>query len=319
MATTRAPTAPAVTETGLETNIADILDDYRLSLHAAGKSASTREVYTLSLRYLDGFLEAHGMPRTLAGIRREHIEAWLGDLRDQGRAPATVSVYHRSLQPFWRWAIEEGFVAESPLRHVARPIVPEKPVPILSDDQLRALLKACEGRGFEDVRDTAIVRLMIDTGTRRAEVAGLRTEDVLIDVRAGRGVITVTGKGRRVRSVPLGVKTAQALRRYQKAREAHAKAGETDRLWLGYRGPLTGDGLMQMLQRRGAKAGIPGLHPHQLRHTFAHRWQAAGANESDLMALAGWKSPTMLRRYASSAAMERAHESHARLGLGDKL
>jgi site-specific recombinase XerD len=125
MATTRAPES-------VETTLSDCIDDYRLSLHAAGKSASTREVYSLAIRYLDDFLAAKGMPRYLSGIRREHIEAWLASLRDQGRAPATVSVYHRSLQPFWRWAIEQGFITESPMRHVARPIVPEKPVPVLS-------------------------------------------------------------------------------------------------------------------------------------------------------------------------------------------
>jgi len=138
-------------------------------------------------------------------------------------------------------------------------------------------------------------------------------------VKAGRGAITVLGKGRRERTVPLGVKSALALRRYQKARDGHKLAKATDALWLSYRGALSGDGLMQMLQRRGTKAGITGLHPHMLRHTFAHRWQAAGESESDLMQLAGWKSPSMLRRYAWSAAMERAHAAHERLGLGDKL
>ena len=190
-------------------SLSESLDDYRLSLHASGKSKSTQAVYTLALGYLDAFLAAQGMPRTLSGIRREHIEAWLGSVRDAGRAPATVSVYYRSLQPFWRWAIEEGFVRESPMGNMRPPIVPEQPVPILSLEQLRALLRACDGARFEDRRDTAIIRLLADTGVRRGELAGLRVGDVTIDAKAGGGVVDVLGKGRRWRTVPFGAKTAK--------------------------------------------------------------------------------------------------------------
>ena len=129
-----------------------------------GKSANTQAVYTLALTYLDAFLAEQGMPRTLSAIRREHIEAWLASVRDAGRAPATVSVYYRSLQPFWRWAVEEGFVRESPMGNMRPPIVPEQPVPVLSLEQLRTLLRVCDGSRFEDQRDTAIIRLLVDTG-----------------------------------------------------------------------------------------------------------------------------------------------------------
>ena len=62
-----------------------------------------------------------------------------------------------------------------------------------------------------------------------------------------------------------------------------------------------------VLYRMCRDAGVPQLHWHQLRHTFAHSWQMADGNEGDLMAIAGWRSRAMLDRYAKSARAQRAH------------
>jgi len=77
---------------------------------------------------------------------------------------------------------------------------PEQPVAVLSGEQIGALLRACHGSHFEDRRDEAIVRLLIDTGMRRGECAGLAVEDLDFD----QDVAVVLGKGRRQRACPFG-------------------------------------------------------------------------------------------------------------------
>jgi site-specific recombinase XerD len=156
---------------------------------------------------------------------------------------------------------------------------------VVPEDGLRRLLATCEGKSFEERRDTALILLLVDVGPRRAELVGLRVSDVDFDL----DVLLVLGKGRRERALPFGRRSAVALDRYLRVR-ARRRDAALPWLWLGREGRLTEWGLVQMLHRRGDQAGLPGLYPHQLRHTFAHEWLAQGGGETDLMRLAGWKS-----------------------------
>jgi site-specific recombinase XerC len=280
-------------------------------LRTRKRSPRTIQSYTEAA----GLLAAHADVADLTTVGRDQVEAFILDQLER-HSPATAAVRYRSLRALFNWAVEEEYVEVSPMAKMRAPTVADTPVPVLSDDTLRRLLAACTGRTFEDRRDHAMVRLFCEPGgPRLSEMAGLTVDDV--DLR--RDEVRLHGKGDRIRIIPFGGKTGQALERYRRVRKQHPHGVRCAAFWLTSRGAMTTSAISQMLRRRGAAAGVPGLHPHQLRHTAAHTWMAAGGQETDAMRLFGWRSREMVARYGSSAAHERAVEAARARSLGDRL
>ena len=284
-------------------------DSWRVALEAEGRPHTTRRVYLLAVRKLDEYLASRGMPTGLSAITAEHVREWQRELLSRC-APGSVRLYHAALRAFFNWAVREGEVKASPLATVKPPSLPETPVRVLTLEELTALVAICEkDDSFAGRRDAALVRFLVDTGCRLAEVTGLKRD--AIDMRTG--IVQVMGKGHRPRLVHLRPRTLRAVDRYLRRRAFQTHA-DVPPLWLSRTGPLTKSGIAQIIKRRAIQAGIGAdVHAHLLRHAFANEWLRAGGSEGNLMALGGWRSTTVMRRYAAAAAAERALEAHAQM------
>lgn len=294
-------------------DLASLLPSWKRSLRAENKSPKTITSYTSGAQQFHDFLISQGMPTEASAISREHVEAFIENVLERWSA-STAATRYRDLQQLFRWLVEEGEIPESPMARMRPPKLDEKPVPLIPDEDLRALFKACSGSSFEDRRDTALLRVFLNTGGRLAEIANLKLEETDLDRRE----LYVVGKGRRGRVLPMGPKAVKDLDRYVRTRARHPLS-DIEWLWLGPRGRLTESGIAQMLRRRSREAGIEKVHPHQFRHTFSHKWLADGGTEHDLAKLNGWSSLQMVGRYAASAAVERAQAAHKRLSPGDNI
>ncbi|HUG31438.1 MAG TPA: tyrosine-type recombinase/integrase [Acidimicrobiia bacterium] len=288
--------------------IPELLDSFELHLRAKNRSPKTIHSYKLAV---DQLIDRVGH-KPADQITKADIEGFLAHFLET-RASATARQRYASLKQFFKWAAGEGEIPVDPMATIDPPRVVEQPVPVLTVDQLRALLKAC-GNDFEGRRDEAIIRLFADTGMRLGEMAGLRVQDVDLSL----AVAIVKGKGSRFRTVPYGDRTAAALDRYRRQRIRHDDF-DSEWWWLGRKGPLSSSGINQLLKRRAADAGLDSLHAHMFRHSFAHQWLSAGGNEGDLQRIAGWSSPQMLQRYGRSAADQRAREAYRRNPLWGDL
>jgi site-specific recombinase XerD len=261
-------------------------------------SEATRRIYAQHLedfllwivRRAGGIDPLDATPEDLAAYERD-VDARVSPRTGRRMALRSRQERVRTVRTAYQFCVDEDLVARSPARHLRIRGRAEPRRTFLTDEQAAALLAACEGRRPSDLRDRTLVVVLLHTGLRAAEAAGL-TWDSLED--EGAPSLTVEGKGRVVRTVPLSDEAYRALVAWatasQSAREAgepvwtrlnHRVAGDASRdlrsgSWSVTRDALTPDSVHSIVTRRAARAGLQHVTPHTLRRTFATKLRDLG-------------------------------------------
>lgn len=230
--------------------------------------------------------------------------------------PATLMYYFARLQSFFNWLVAQEVLAESPMRKLAKPKVPEDQIVPFSEEEVERLFAAAE-RSFDPVRNEAILLMLFDTGIRASELCRLTVGDV--DLNNHR--CQVLGKGGKTRYVPLGERLRRALRRligeYRDAGHPDQPAPRTQPVFASRGGKTAGEaltrtGLYQLVRKLGDAAGISETRcsPHTFRHTFAVSYLRNKASVFALQQTLGHQSLAMTRRYVNlaEADLQAQHE-----------
>lgn len=218
-------------------------------------------------RYQEDFLVEY--------VTSSALQAFREDSEKIGHSPKTIIRRFSSLRELVNEAKELKLLEHEPFRKLKAPQVQALAPKSLTDTECRKLLREIEIRS--NLRDEAIVQLMLGAGLRASEVIGLKREDLEIGERKGHALIR-SGKGNKTRQVPLNGRIRPLLLEYLKGSTSEGS------LFLGQRGGLkTAISLNKILDFYSKKAGVH-CHPHALRHTFAYNYLKQ--NPSDIVGLA---------------------------------
>jgi integrase/recombinase XerC len=237
--------------------------DYLNALeHQRRLSRATLRNYAHAIDALLKFLEE----KDLESLEPAQVRRFISMLHAKGLSPRTLALTLSAWRGFYRWLARYRDFGANPVLGIRAPKA-ARPLPKALSVESTELLFNEEAQDQPAlIRDRAMFELLYSSGLRLGELVALNIGDGRLDLRQGE--VTVTGKGAKTRTVPVGAKARAALAAWLNARQA---APGEKALFIGARGKrisagMVGTRLKQWARRRGLHEKV---HPHMLRHSFA--------------------------------------------------
>jgi integrase/recombinase XerC len=267
-------------------------------------SGETVRAYVREVSDLEAFLKERkgkGPGKATGGwktVTTDDLRRFFSD-RFPSLKPASLARKISAVRSFFAFLVGQGALPGNPAASLAAPRREMKLPGFLPVDEMMDLLRSVPGGGEKGARDAAILELLYSSGLRVGELVALRREDIHLE----EGTVRVTGKGRKVRIVPVGGKAIRAIREYLSEREAPAstkKASDAGVLFRNLRGGgLSARSVARILDYALRRAGTGRkLSPHGLRHSFATHLLESGADLRAIQEMLGHSSLSTTQRYA---------------------
>jgi|TARA_X000000950_G_scaffold27632_1_gene29738 integrase/recombinase XerC len=233
-------------------------------------SKNTSNSYQRDLRKLSKYLESINIS-TYHEIDDAICSGWLGSLYALENNPRSIQRHLSSAKGFFKFLKKNSLIDSSPFDLITAPKSPTYLPEVLSPEDVSQLLNFKPGDSLE-IRDLAIVELMYSSGLRVSEAANINLEDFEEEM----SFLRVLGKGSKTRLVPIGRYAKAAIDNWILERSKFSN--ESNALFINLKGSrLTIRSIQLRLKRLALKQGLPPIHPHMLRHSFAtHMLESSG-------------------------------------------
>ena len=233
-------------------------------------SENTTKSYERDLKKLYLFLKKLNVTN-YSDIKEEICSAWIGDLYSQNNKPKSIQRHLSSAKGFFRFLKKNNLISSSPFELVTAPKSSNTLPDVLSPEDVEQLLNFKPSNTIE-IRDMAIVELMYSSGLRVSETVNIN----ISDFEENMSFLRVIGKGSKTRLVPMGRFAINAINNWLNEREKISN--NTDALFLNSKGSrLSVRSIQLRLKKMAIKQGLPPVHPHMLRHSFAtHMLESSG-------------------------------------------